>query len=460
MTKLIVVSADGHTTMPPDLWPHYLETKYHRYLDRLRREDKLFSGSMKLLNDQMLTPETIRIFDKDGAYSSGGWQGLWDLKTRLREMDREGIAAEFVFHADFRAIDLFYGTENAPYPLALADAGVRAYNRWLHHTFGSAQDRLLLIGPAGTWIDIDGTIDEANWMADHGFAGVYTPGTCGYPGQPPLFDPHWDRLWAAYAERGLVMITHGGYALDQGYTNSEVETAAAVVKTAGGTDKDMIRELARVFNHDFFTDLRCRRSLWQLTLGGVFDRHPGLKMMMTEIRADWIPATLQLLDRLWEKHRDILPAKRPPSEYWRSNCMAGISFIHKCEVDMRHELGLQTVSFGRDYPHTESTWPNTLEYLHGLLRGVPENEVRSILGENIIRFLGLDRAKLAAIAERIGPTYEAIAGPGPEMDPALRAHLNMRCGYEDPAEGTTRVAETEALVKAELRRIAATAAAF
>jgi hypothetical protein len=140
--------------------------------------------------------------------------------------------------------------------------------------------------------------------------------------------------------------------------------------------------------------------------------------------------------------------------------MAGISFIHKCEVDMRHEIGVETVSFGRDYPHTESTWPNTVEYLRGLLHGVPEPEVRSILGENVIRFLGLDRAKLAAIAQRIGPTYDEIAGPGPEMDPALFAHLKIRCGYHDPAEGASRVPETEALVKSELRRLAATAAAF
>jgi hypothetical protein len=86
---------------------------------------------------------------------------------------------------------------------------------------------------------------------------------------------------------------------------------------------------------------------------------------------------------------------------------------------------------------------------------VPEAEVRAILGENLIRFLGLDRAKLTKIAARIGPSYELIAGPGPEVDPALIAHLDARCGYLAPAEGSARVDEMEALLTTELRRIGA-----
>jgi hypothetical protein len=191
-------------------------------------------------------------------------------------------------------------------------------------------------------------------------------------------------------------------------------------------------------------------------LGGVFDRYPKLKMMVTEIRADWIPQTLQLLDKIWETHRDSLPARRPPSEYWRSNCMAGLSFMNKAEVAMRHEIGVETMAFGRDYPHTEGTWPNTVAYFSDLFRGVPEKEMRAILGENMVRFLGLDRAKLAAISERIAPSYKQIA-EGPGLAPALIDHLNIRCGYGNPPEGTSRISELEALLKPDLRRIAAMA---
>jgi hypothetical protein len=456
MEKLIFVSADGHAVVPPDLWPEYLEKKYQKYLDRLRRESKLFSGSMQMLSNLRMSEEAAPVFDRDGVYAAGQWRGVSDRDVRLSEMDREGVAAEFVFPGDFRASDLFFSTMNGSYAIDAVDAGVRAFNRWAHDAFGPAKERFLLIGAAGTCRNLDATIDEANWMADHGFAGVFTPGFCAFPGMLPLYDLFWDRLWASYAERGLVLITHGGFGADQGFAYGEMDAAAARVAARSGNDKDLVEELTTsVFNREFFSDLRCRQSLWQMMLGGVFDRHPKLKLMMTEVRGDWIPATLKLLDKMWEKNRNVLPAKRRPSDYWRTNCMTGLSFMHKAEVEMRHEIGLSTVSFGRDYPHTEGTWPNTTEYLRGLFRGVPEAEVRAILGENLIRFLGLDRAKLTKIAARIGPSYELIAGPGPEVDPALIAHLDARCGYLAPAEGSARVDEMEALLTTELRRIGA-----
>ena len=75
---------------------------------------------------------------------------------------------------------------------------------------------------------------------------------------------------------------------------------------------------------------------------------------------------------------------------------------------MRHEIGVETISFGRDYPHPEGTWPHTREWLRDAFAGVPEDELRLMLGENAIRFFGLDRDRLAEIAKRIGPTVEEI----------------------------------------------------
>jgi hypothetical protein len=139
--------------------------------------------------------------------------------------------------------------------------------------------------------------------------------------------------------------------------------------------------------------------------------------------------------------------------------MAGLSFMNKIEVQMRHEIGTETMAFGRDYPHTEATWPNTIAYFSDIFRGVPEKDVRGILGENMVRFLGLDRAKMAKIAERIAPTYQQIVD-GPDLNPDLLAHLNRRCGYSNPSEGATRVPALEKMLKADLPRIKAAALAF
>jgi hypothetical protein len=120
---------------------------------------------------------------------------------------------------------------------------------------------------------------------------------------------------------------------------------------------------------------------------------------------------------------------------------------------MRHEIGVETIDFGRDYPHTEGTWPNTPAYLRELFEGVPEPDVRLMLGENAIRFLELDRTRLAEVVERVGPTIESITGPS-TMDPALLTHLDDRCGFSKPAEGGSRLAEIDGLVDEDVARLA------
>jgi predicted TIM-barrel fold metal-dependent hydrolase len=454
--KVVIVSADGHAVLPPELWTEYLEQEHHAHLPALRRDSDLFTGSMSLLSNITLAPELDSVFDTEGVYRAEQWRGVFDPTIRLQEMDREGVAAEMVFPGDFRAADVGFSTMNDTYPFDFVDAGVRAFDRWAFDAFGPAKDRFLLVGPTGTFADRDAALREIDWVADHGFTGTFAPGFAHYAGMPPLDDPFWEPVWSRYEEAGLALVVHGGYGFDQGVAFAAIADANAAAQAKGGGPEAVVAELAKSFNSGFFNDLRCREALWQLLFSGVFDRHPNLKLMMTEVRADWIPATLRLLDRLYDEHRDVIVARRKPSEYWATNCMAGLSFMHRSEVDMRDEIGVETVNFGRDYPHTEGTWPNTGDYLRVLFRGVPERDVRLLLGENIIRFLGLEREPLAAIAERIGPSIAELTD-GPEIEPRLLEHLAGRCGILRPAEGESRVAEMEPVVRADLARLGALA---
>ena len=209
------------------------------------------------------------------------------------------------------------------------------------------------------------------------------------------------------------------------------------------------------FFHDFLShNVDSRRPMWQMMLGGVFDRHPRLRLLLTEIRLDWVPATLRHLDAVYEEHRDELPAKRKPSEYWSVNCLAGASFIHKAEVEMRHEIGVETILFGRDFPHPEGTWPNTKDWLRLAFAGVPEEELSLMLGENAVRFLDLDRERLADIAKRIGPSIEELIGAG---DPDVRAELvtnfDQRGGFLKPAEGSDKLPMVDTLLRQDLELV-------
>jgi hypothetical protein len=112
---------------------------------------------------------------------------------------------------------------------------------------------------------------------------------------------------------------------------------------------------------------------------------------------------------------------------------------------MRHEIGIENITFGRDYPHPEGTWPNTREWLRDAFAGVSEQELRMVLGENAITMLGLDRAELEGIAARIGFTVDDILAPGPEIDMRMVESWDTRSGYLKPAEAA-KPASIDALI--------------
>ena len=450
MSKVIIVSSDSHAAMPTDLWPQYVERRYHELLPQVQQEDELNREVLWMFNNLRLSPD-YDVFDREQLFRSGRYAGLWDPQIRLEELDRDGVAAEVVHHGDFRIMDVFHNIMGGEYPLDVWDAGARAYDRWAADTFGRWDDRFLLVSAIGSCADMDAALAQLDWIADHGFVGTYAPGYMRYRGMPELTDDSWTPFWARCEEHGLVVVLHAGYGNEQGFIHREMQRCYRETKGRGGTDQDLLAALTGgIFNQEFFTDVKPRRAMAQLMLSGVFDRHPGLKVALTENRADWLPVTLRHLDARYAEHREDLPARRPPSEYWPTNWLAGLSFIHRAEVEMRDEIGIETMVFGRDYPHTEGTWPNTREFMAVAFEGVPDDEVRLMLGENAVRFFDLDRAELAEVAERVGPDVGEINGRAAAVDPALVEHLTRRSGLLKAAEGDARLAATDAMVREDL----------
>jgi hypothetical protein len=254
MDNLLIVSLDSHAQMPPEAWPKYLPKRYHEYLDSLREELEMFKEVINIFTSRVTSQ--LDVFDREGAYQKGGFKGIYDLDIRLAEMDREGVAAEFVYNGDPRICGLFFQSSNQVYPLDACQAGVRAYHRWLFDAFGAAQDRLFLIGLIGhaPWRNLDEALEELDWIADHGYAGVSVPGFTTYLGQPPLFDSYWDPFWARCQERNLALWLHAGYGEQQGALGREVMRISKQIKQSGGGGEDIVKKLASdVFNGELFS---------------------------------------------------------------------------------------------------------------------------------------------------------------------------------------------------------------
>ncbi len=135
-----------------------------------------------------------------------------------------------------------------------------------------------------------------------------------------------------------------------------------------------------------------------MILGGVFERHPGLKLVMTEQWMDWAVQVIADMDGLYTgpagAHlRKTLP--RPPSEYFRENCFIGASFLSNWEAKLgiEHDLVANTM-WGDDYPHAEGTWPHTREAMRFTFSDVEQRHVRQYLADTAIHVYDLDHRAL------------------------------------------------------------------
>jgi predicted TIM-barrel fold metal-dependent hydrolase len=304
---------------------------------------------------------------------------------------------------------------------------------------------------------MDTTLRELRWVAEHGFVAMNPPGVTQDPANPvpPLWDMYYEPFWAACEDLGLRLFVHAAYGIRLG---SFLEGDLALAPGAERFKSDREDSLTQALREAEAENIRGimvgpRRVFWELLLGRVFDRHPNLKLAFTEIRSTWVPGWLAYLDQRFEQEN--IPLKHRPSEYFRTQCMVTPSNPRTSEVAMRHSIGANQLMFGADFPHLESTWPNTLEWIQATFgyAAVPEDEARAILGENAIKFYGFDRAKLAAVAERIGAQASELLVPGRVVDPRKIASFDERSGFNkpmgDPLEGT------QAMLDDALRQFAA-----
>jgi predicted TIM-barrel fold metal-dependent hydrolase len=433
MQRLCLVSADNHAGAKPAAYSGYIEEKYRPALEDLESEEAQFLAIFGAFAS--FGPEALAFMDERRAIRNGGVTGAWDISKRLQEMDAEGIAAEVV-HGGHQATTMpFFSQVNKPYPADYRAAGARAYHRWFADSTAVSNGRIYGVADPGPCQDIRAAVRELHWVADHNFVSVGVPGIVRDETLPPLHDPYYEPFWAACAERSLVLSVHAGWGAPQGVFFEFAKRVAGDQSIAEAIGQGQIDELTNKLresgNSPLALDIGPRRVFWQLILGGVFDRHPDLRIAFTEVRADWIPTTLRYLDQRFARERPN--SKLTPTGYFRRHAYVTPSSPRPTEIAMRDELGIDRFMFGVDYPHPEGTWPNTLDWIRSTLGELPEGEARRILGENAIECYGLDRARLHAVAASIGPRPEDVLVRA-SLDERLTAHFDTRSGYRRPAE--------------------------
>jgi predicted TIM-barrel fold metal-dependent hydrolase len=423
MDRLTIVSGDSHVGLPASQYREYFEPQYRDQLDGYLADTKTYHSLVRKFG-YPASADVLEIIDKRGAMLTGGVAGYFDPKRRLQEAEADGVAAEILHPGGPISNAPLFDNSTSPTTPELRAAGARAYNRFLAEFCSYSPKRLLGIPAAYPWPDMAAAADAIYWAKDTGMVGVYAPRMAGADDHlPALYDRFWDPFWAALSETGLPVHVHAGWGYAQGSVMKLVRDAMERAQSDSGSADETVAQ----FFEDVFQE---RRPLWQLMWGGVFDRFPELKVVFIEIRADWIPATLAYLDERNASSSDHL--EMTPSEYWRRNCAVTATFMRPSDIQAKESLGVDKIMFGTDFPHIESTWPNTVDFLRVVLDGVGESDARSILGENAISLYGLDRVELTAIAATVGPLPQEVFGLRNSVDERLVMYWNKVNGLAKP----------------------------
>lgn len=430
---VVVVTADSHVSPPLSQLRPYCDKEHLEDFDAfaatvepLYRPDHPF-----LLSSFGGDTEALAEWLPSSALRNAGGRGIHDMGERLADLDRDGVAAEVVFHgspdADGHLLSLPFDDPDRPRGAEwsgrqgdLVAEGCRIYNRWLADFCSEAPERHAGQCQIPVW-DLDASIAEVRWAADHGLRGVNFPRPQW--DLPSYEDPSWDPFFATCAELRMPLTTH--LALDD---NPPILTGPGAVAT-------------QLMGAPYMSG----RNLWHMIFAGVFDRHPGLTLVITEAPGPWFSSAVNDMEGLYSDRGRAGPMLRNfleqrPIDYVRQNVYFGCSFMSRHEAQLAVESGLvDRVMWGSDYPHPEGTWlhdpdadggpaaSTTRLSLANTFAGLDEADIRRMVGGNAVECYGLDAAALGGVAGRIGPSItELTIAPDLDRVPADYPGLGFR----------------------------------
>ncbi|MGE0879837.1 MAG: amidohydrolase family protein [Acidimicrobiia bacterium] len=349
MSLLWANSGDSHIVEPDDLFTKALPADL---AERMPRSVKDPDGSYETVyvdgqefRRRMPRAGAVLLTDEEGKSVNERAPGANDVHLRLKDLDSEGIWAEVTYPS------IGIWTHSIRDPKLLA-AGCAAINDWAF-TYQDVSARLVCTATIPL-LDVADAVAEIKRTSAMGYKAAYFS-VAPPPGVPSFVMEAWEPVWSALEEEQMVLGIHIGTEPHDADTFN-----GAYHRGPGGA----------LMNY-FETTFGGQRATAQLISAGVLERHPGLKVLISEGGATWGPF---VADRLDEGYRQHLSAVRPrlqklPSEYLYSQVYA--SFQHdRSAVAACTAMGWQNVMWGSDYPHLEGTFGHSQKTLHELFDDV------------------------------------------------------------------------------------------
>lgn len=370
-----VLSSDSHIIEPPDLWITRADKKLRDIVPRVERIDgsdwwiyrgqKIgsVSGRKKRSGGNL---QASSVHSKGAVLTHSVFEDVipaaYTPDLYLKENLRDGVVGMVI--RPTQGITNYCISD----PLLFSHI-CRAYNDWMIDFCSIAPANLKGIAMLNNY-DPDDAVRELERVKSKGMVGGIIS---VYPGPDNHYGKEvYEKLWSAAAAHDFplslhVLTNHNG---PYGVGFPEVNYSLRA-------------------NADYWV----RMSLSDMIFAGVFERHPKLQIESSEHEGGWLPYYQWQMDWIYNnrilKRQQKNPIKQPPGYYLKNNIHISIIY-DDLAIQLRDQIGVERIMWGSDFPHEQSTHPNSLTIAAELLKQVPSEEARMILLENTAKLYQFD----------------------------------------------------------------------
>jgi predicted TIM-barrel fold metal-dependent hydrolase len=366
-----IISVDDHLIEPPDLFDGRVPTGLSERAPRIIEDA---DGSQYWLYEGRRYPNIglnavigrpREAWSMEPARFEDMRPGCFDIRARIADMDINGVWASLCFPSLVAGFcgAVFAGSDDPDLGLAC----LRAWNQWhLDVWAGTFPERIIPLQLP--WLpDVEVAAAEVRHNAERGFKAVSFP---EFPAQlhlPSIFTDHWDPFFAACEETGTVVCLHTG-------------ASSWAPLPSPSPPFELLPTLFPVN-----ALIAAAEWLWS----GVPVRFPRLSVAMSEGGIGWVPMLLDRVDYVLSHSAsgaEGISWSSPlrPSEVLKRNFWF-CTIDDPSLVELRHVIGVDHIMVESDYPHADSTWPDTQVVLQSTMGGLDEAELRAVAAGNAAR---------------------------------------------------------------------------
>ena len=360
-----IISADDHVNPPPTIYGERLPKEFKDRAPRVEKrgdaEFLVFEGTEKpffaLQGSAGIKDEDVVTLSKT---KEAGRKGGWDPHARIEDMDFDGVDAQVLFGSgDGGGIEI--RSENRPFRFAM----MQVYNDYVAEFCRPYPTRLIGVAEIPYW-DVELALSEAKRAAEMDLRGVLLPAIPAFENSPPedkhYGDPSYEKLWTELEAMGLHVHFHlGTKPLTRGLQSNLMAQIS--------TNKTSMCEPIASF-----------------IFSGVLQRHPKLKIISVESGIGWMAFLVPWMDHTWRRHRHHTNSDltEPPSFYFHRQ-VYGTFIDDVVGVRNRDIIGVENIMWSSDYPHVNSSWPESRAYIEKHFGDVPEDERAKMVGGNVAK---------------------------------------------------------------------------